>query len=514
MFRNLLLSIISGLIFFLSWPPSGFPFLIFFAFIPIFIVLEKRLSLKTTFLYSLLAFVVWNTLTTYWIWNASPFGCIAAILVNSLLMSAVLVLTSLVRASFDQKRAWWAFVVFWLAFEYIHHNWDLTWPWLTLGNVFSSYPSVVQWYEFTGVLGGSLWVLITNIFVFYSWKRKKVQFLIILILTFPVFCSLFCTPNLIKEERVKIVMVQPNIDPYSEKFDGISSIQQIKQFVELAKSEIDSTTELLIGPETAIVRGVWEDHFELSSEISVLNALIEEFPQLNIIIGATTYKMYKDSSEFTHTSRKFQDSEYRYDIFNSAIFLNSSTTDVYHKSKLVQGVEFIPFDKVLKHLDFLTIKLGGASGSLGTQEYREVFNVNNINVAPIICYESIFGEYVTSYVRLGARLFTIITNDGWWKNTSGYQQHLHYASLRAIECRRPIARCANTGISAFIKSDGQIVSPSQWDREDVLKTSLYVNDEVTFYVKYGDLIGRLSSFLSLFFILFLLARRKKQFKSS
>lgn len=513
MFRNLLLSIISGLIFFLSWPPSGFPFVIFFAFVPIFIILEKRLTQKSTFFYSLIAFIVWNTLTTYWIWNASPFGCVAAILVNSLLMSTVLVLTSLIRDRFDQKRAWWAFVAFWLAFEYIHHNWDLTWPWLTLGNVFSSYPSFVQWYEFTGVLGGSLWVLITNIFVFYTWKRKKIQLLIIPILTLPVLWSFFCVPNMMKGEGVNVVMVQPNIDPYNEKFDGLSSIQQVKKFVELAKSKVDSTTELLIGPETAIVQGVWEDHFEWSPEISVLNALIEEFPQLNIIIGATTYKMYRDSSEFTHTSRKYQDSEFRYDIFNSAIFLNNSNSDVYHKSKLVQGVEFIPFEKVIKHLDFLTIKLGGASGSLGTQAHREVFDVNNVDVAPIICYESIFGEYVTLYVRKGARLFTIITNDGWWKNTSGYQQHLHYASLRAIECRRPIARCANTGISAFIKSDGQIVKTSQWDREDVLKACLYINDEVTFYVKYGDLIGRLSSFLSLFFILFLLARRNNYSKS-
>ena len=121
----------------------------------------------------MLVFLCWNAFVTYWIWYASAFGAIAAIIVNSLLMTGVFVLFHVVKSSFNDRRRWWALLVFWLSFEYIHFQWDLSWPWLTLGNVFSHYPEVVQWYEYTGVLGGSLWILLFNMVFFHNIKNKK-----------------------------------------------------------------------------------------------------------------------------------------------------------------------------------------------------------------------------------------------------------------------------------------------------------------------------------------------------
>ena len=90
---------------------------------------------------------------------------------------------------------------------------------------------------------------------------------------------------------------------------------------------------------------------------------------------------------------------------------------------------------------------------------------------------------------------TIITNDAWWGNTPGYRQHLRYASLRAIETRRSIARCANTGISAFIDQRGDILETSQWWKQAVMHGSINLNDDMTFFVRNGDITGRVCTFV-------------------
>jgi apolipoprotein N-acyltransferase len=169
---------------------------------------------------------------------------------------------------------------------------------------------------------------------------------------------------------------------------------------------------------------------------------------------------------------------------------------------MVVGLESIPYQKQFSFLMKSTINLGGPSGSLGFQKYRDVFNNGNdgLKIAPIICYESDFGEYITDYTRKGAGLFFIITNDGWWKNSQGTKQHMAYARLRAIENRRSIARSANTGISSFINQTGEIQQITKVGEATVIKGSLSANNKKTFYVLHGDYLGRIAFILSIVFI--------------
>ena len=168
----------------------------------------------------------------------------------------------------------------------------------------------------------------------------------------------------------------------------------------------------------------------------------------------------------------------------------------------------MPYPAVFGFLEKLAIDLGGTAGSLGTQEERSVFiSPNGISVAPVVCYESIFGEYVGEYVRNGANLIFIITNDGWWGNTPGFSQHLIYGRLRAIETRRSIARSGNTGISCFINQRGDISQATEWWKADVIKGSINSNSGETFYVKFGDIIWRGSFYISGIILLFALAMR-------
>ena len=507
MFRKLLLCLISALFLVLSWPPSGFPLLIFGAFVPLFFILKDLEKKRLAFVYSFLVFALWNTFTTYWIYNASLFGAIVAVCVNSILMASVMTFFIWLKSKFNDRRAWFALISLWISFEYLHLNWDLSWPWLTLGNAFAHYPQSIQWYEYTGTLGGSLWILLTNISLFYSIKNKSKYLISAIVITLPILFSFLINTKNETGKVVEIVVVQPNIDPYFEKFNDLTSMQQLEKFIELAESKLDTSTNYLIGPETAIVDGVWENKIENSPEIQRLIQLIEKYPQLNIIVGAVTYKAYSKTDKIPKTARQFLGSDTYYDIFNSAIQINIFDISVYNKSKLVQGVEFTPFPALLENLEFLAIDLGGITGSLGTQDYREVFASTSAKMAPIICYESVFGEYISQYVRNGADMFTIITNDGWWKDTPGYKQHLNYASLRAIECRKAIARSANTGISAFIDSKGIITNATQWDEEIVIKGRLETNSTQTIYVMYGDYIGRISAFIAVMFLCFAVAKR-------
>ena len=143
-------------------------------------------------------------------------------------------------------------------------------------------------------------------------------------------------------------------------------------------------------------------------------------------------------------------------------------------------------------------------GSYAPQEEREVFvTPDSVKIGTAICYESVYGDYYREYILKGAQVMSIITNDGWWGDTPGYRQHLSYASLRAIETRRSIARSANTGISAFINQRGEIISQTGWWQPAYLNGQLCLNDEITVFVRHGDIIGRVSKFI--FFLFSLMA---------
>lgn len=135
-----------------------------------------------------------------------------------------------------------------------------------------------------------------------------------------------------------------------------------------------------------------------------------------------------------------------------------------------------------------------------------LYSQSGIGVTPVICYDSIWGEWVARSVSQGSEFIAIITNDGWWENTSGKDQHLDYAKLRAIETRRWVCQSANTGISAFINQRGDVVKQSKWWVKTALKHDINLNSDITFYVEYGDYLPKLGSILAVLGIAFLLIK--------
>ena len=514
--KNYILCFLSALLFSCAWPVGGFVPLIFFAFVPLFILarnLQKNATPnlnKKFFFFSFLVFLLFNIASTYWIYYATFFGAIMAFFINSLLMSLVMLLFIRANSLLSKRLIYLSFIVFWLSMEYLHLNWDLSWPWLTIGNCFSEDLSLINWYQYTGVLGGTLWVLIINILIFEVFDNKsKVKNSIMLAIVFlaPFLLSKYLTLTADNDQidTINVVIVQPNIDPYYEKFN-VSYMQQLNEFIELAKTKIDSNTDLLVGPETALQESLWESKLNYSNSIQLLKQLQDDFPKLNILVGATTYKLFESNSDKSSTARQIKNEDLWYDAYNSAIFIsNNNEISIYHKTKLVPGAEKIPFPLVLNNISALSVDLGGVSGSLGSDNTIITFNANNKEVLPLICYESIYGDLNTSK---NFDLMCIITNDGWWKKTSGYKQHFSYAKLRAIEQKRSIIRCANTGISAIINYKGEVIDTIVWDEKQAIASKVSLCKEITFYNKFGDYIGRIASFVACIFLLMMFVKSK------
>lgn len=517
-----LLTLMSGLLLTFGWPATGFPLLLFFAFVPLLIIEDyiynhkEKFNRFSFFGYAFLSMLVWNLLTTYWIYFSTAAGVTLAVLFNSIFMAFILSSFHYTRTVLKHNSSYFTFILYWIAFEFLHLNWDLTWSWMNLGNGFANHPAWVQWYEFTGTFGGTFWVLLVNYLFFYSLKifinkEKTPRFRLMLpvatsglIIAPIIFSVIIYYVHEDKGKSVSVVAVQPNIDPYNEKFDGLTSEQQLARLLKLARLKTDANTRLLVGPETVIPEGVWEDMLGESRSIDSLKLFIKKYPELNILVGLSSYKMFKPGEQLSATARKYSNKEW-YDAYNSAMLLDTSNiVQIYHKSKLVPGVEKMPWSKHLKFLEKYALDLGGIVGSLGMQDERTVFYSTDkqIRAAPVICYESVYGEYVTDYIKNGANIICIITNDGWWEDTPGYRQHFDYASLRAIETRRSVVQSANTGISGFINQRGQVQQKTGWWEGDVLKQDVLLNEEITFYVKYGDYIGKASFYMSVIILLY------------
>ena len=530
--KYIILAAISALLFSVSWPTYGVPFFIFFAFVPL-LLMEQEISKFSkikrkgwaVFGLSYFTFFIWNLVTTGWLYYAkNPDGS------NSLLAVAIpLFANSLLMSSAFQLYYWYKkvrgtyfglvfFVAIWLSFEKFHLGWEFTWPWLNLGNAFSEYPKIIQWYDTIGATGGSFWILLINVFTFYTiriWEAGRIRkdlmknvAIIFALIFIPIFISIY-KYNSFQEKpvgNVNVVLLQPELDPYNEKYSK-DSLQILDELLTLAEQNSKGKVDFFIAPETAFPgRGsLSEKGFNKSISINIAKEFLTKHPQSILLTGASTHKFLFNESETENYSVKIQDGVW-VNSYNSALqIIPNRNVEVYHKGKLVPGVEIFPYIRFLKpFLGDAMLDFGGATSSLGIDKERKVFtnNFNKAKVAPIICYESIYGEFVTDYVKNGANLLAIMTNDSWWDNSEGHKQLLSYARLRAIETRREIVRAANSGISAHINAKGDIVEDTFYGDQTALAVTANLLEEKSIYTKTGDLISRIAIFVLGFLLIY------------
>jgi apolipoprotein N-acyltransferase len=469
-FKLYLFPFLSGVLLALAWPNIGNQaWLIFIALVPILLTINECDSWRNSYLNAFLSFFIWHIFAVGWMYHSTAIGSISAWVINSALMA--LVVTSAFYSSKKIKQLPFEIflIFFWLSFEILHLFWDLKWPWMNLGHAFANHTKWVQWYEYLGTYGGTGWVLLTNALVFRTFinlKNTKV-----LVRNITVFTILMAGPiafsysllnrNTAEKSFLDVVVLQPNIDTYKEKFDALSPQMQGNKMINML-AEIDSNA-LVILPETAIPVKYSSQHKYPAALKTLADFSVRK--KLNIIGG---FYYQKDSV-----------------LFNTAFWLNyGHIRALRNKIKLLPYAEIIPFGFASVKWEEIVSDKGGATKSLGKDRDITNFQISDsLEIGVLICFESIFTDIVAESCKNGADALFIITNDDWWHNSPGHRQHFNYARLKAIENRKWIVRSANTGISGVIDHFGEVIAATNYRESKVLISSFEVKNEISFFSK-------------------------------
>ena len=476
------------------------------------------------------AFIVFNAITTWWVCKATVGGGIFAVMANAFYMSVIFTLFRLSKKRFSGSVPYILLAVSWIAWERFYLTLSqISWPWLVFGNAFARTTTLVQWYEYTGLLGGSLWVWAVNLGIFgimtalsdgswTQWNSKaKCSSLagLLLVIAGPIICSEVIYHNYEEksEGTLDVALAQSNFNPY-EKLENLPQRVQNQQVIDLFDSGLDTLSaypakvRLLLVPET-FCSDIWlNDPTAAPTWNMFMDSIVCKYPNVNLIFGASTHELFLTKAAPSILARRYGADAW-YQSYNSAFILDATGRyDRIDKTKLVVGSELTPYPRIFAPLDD---RLGGLMGRCVPQGEARIFTVKGMDAAgnvnqeiPVgvpICYESIYPEFCAQYVRKGAQLICVITNDGWWGDTAGYRQHFSYSRLRAIELRRDIARCANTGISGYIDQRGDVLDQSKWWTPDMMEREVNLNSGITFFARNGDIVGRVCTML--FCMLFL-----------
>lgn len=499
------------------------------AFLPLLLAddVADQLKVKHFWIYSYTAFVLWNAFTTFWVCNATVGGGIFAVLANALQMCLIWGIFRFSKKRLTGPLPYIFLAAMWIAWERFYFSADISWPWLVLGNAFARSTGLVQWYSVTGTLGGSLWVWAVNLSLFgllaslsdgdFARRNGLAQICslagVLVLVAGPIVTSriMYDRYEPVSEGKIAVTIGQPNFDPY-HKFESMTQHEQDSVLVGLYDKAMRNDPDaevLLLAPETFTSR-MFLDNVHENTTMQSLRPFFAAHPNAEVLFGASTYKYHDTRSAPGLLSYKY--GEGWLTSYNSAVLADAAdSVQIYHKSRLVVGTEKTPYPKLFVPFDDWLCKVFKMRGPLIArcmgQDKASVLNYKGTTpIGCAVCYESVYPEYCTEYVKAGAKAMTVITNDAWWGDTPGYRQHLSYSRLRAIELRRDIARCGNTGISCFIDQKGDIVQQGPWWEESILQGSVNLNSEQTFYVRHGDIVGRISTLVFLLLLGLLLVR--------
>ena len=439
---------------------------------------------------------------------------------NSLLYAFLFALFSLVKRKCGNRWGCISFVAFSVLFDFIMQNIDASFPaipmgWMLIGMNETGLP-FMQWYEYTGLLGGSVWILTVNVIAYILiWNRiekKKLNvpllsaFIAIVVLPIALSLVLYGTYKE-KKDPVNFVLVQPNINPYSEK-QSLGLAIQCDKMVSLARAYADAETDYIVFPETALDNNFWYNNLNENDMIVYLrDSVMAAYSEANLITGAMMLQYFMAVAPPSRDAMVAGENLY-IQMYNAVFQIaNGYPVQVYKKEKLVPLTEHSPFKKKWNR------SLNGSQEyNLARGEKQNILRSATAKMGAFVCYESMFASYCAKFADMGADIYCMITNDGWWLDTGLPVAHLRHAQVRAIENRRSLARCGNTGITAGIDQRGRIVAQTPWWEPTALKVTLNKNRTKTLYTQWGDYVGVLAALLSLLIVVLLVFKKVKGVK--
>ncbi len=511
--HRLTLACASGLMLAAAFPPSPFYSLAYVALIPFLLLLETVQGTWKILRLSYLTFLIFHLATLYWIGGFVSGKDIwlmiagaAVVLIHPLFYWPIVLLFTWVRRRLGLIPGLAFFVVAWISYEFSHSLSEFSFPWITLGNSQAYDLQRIQIAEFTSVYGLSFLILTFNVIGFvlitklatHGWSLRSRSTLlsatILLVLYFgPWFYGEMRMRQVANDpgtDTINVGVVQPNVDPF-DKWSYRSA--QLPVLLAHTEKLAHEKTDLVIWPETAIPFFILQPQSAnyLAAFRSVLDSL-----HVSILTGLPTLVFY-DSLSAPVTAQRSPISGLYYEEFNSTTtFVPGQRFNlVYRKIILVPFAERIPYAETFRFL-IEPLKWNVGIGMWGIGKDTVVFSVPLLNghsarFSSVICYESVYPNYVRQFVKKGAQFLVIITNDSWWGNTSGAYQHASYASLRAVENRRWIVRSANGGISCLVDPTGRIHDETRLYHAATIRGTVESRDDLTYYTRHGDIFALL-----------------------
>ncbi|HLF19675.1 MAG TPA: apolipoprotein N-acyltransferase [Bacteroidota bacterium] len=539
---NLFLASSSGILLGLAFPPSPLYTLAYVAFIPFFILMERMKSYAQLFRYSYLFLFLFHLMTVYWtggwthgrdVWLMT--ANVALLVAHPLFYMPSILLSFFVRRRLGLRSGLASFVFLWVAYEYSHSLGELSFPWMTIGNsqAYDLFRSQVV--EFTSTYGLSFLLLSFNALAFFlffkfssdqwllrSWRAiLTIGFLVLIYIVPLVYGSVVKASQnqVMSSNLVKIGLLQPNFDPWEKWGEGFESKWdsyqlQLRTYLRETKGLSGFNPDLIVWPETAIPFPILATRF--AKELPALYRIIDS---LGIPVFAGLHHLeYLDSANASVTSQRVSIGLF-VESFNSAVLVEPGyrMSPVYKKMVLVPFAERIPYASTFRFL-IEPLKWNVGISSWGKGRDMLVYSVRTragkeTKFSGMICYESVFPNFVREFVRRGAEFLVVITNDSWWGNTSGTYQHAAYASFRAIENRRWVVQCANGGISEFVDPFGTVYASTRMFTSEQLVSHIEARQELTFYATHGDVFAQVCLFCSLVFVILALIKTMRTMRS-
>jgi apolipoprotein N-acyltransferase len=533
------LAIISGVLLGLSFPPSPFYSFAYVAFIPFLLLFVEIHSYGRMTRYAYLFLFCFHLLTLYWtggfatgkdLWMMA--AGTALVLIHPLFYIPFILLSFYIKRKLGMEQGLISFGLLWTSFEYLHSLGEYSFPWLTLGNSQAYDILQIQIIEYASIYGLTVLILAFNILAFLmlwkygrgAWKLKSTYFalsasLLSLLYFGPKAYGKFAigAESSRKTDSLRIAAIQPNYDPWEKWGEGVSDkwdsyVQQFDSLMNTTRDLNSSGPDIVFWPETAIPFYILSPRY--SSYLHELLALVDTL-HVPILTGLPTAE-YFSSTSAPATAQRVGASNIFVESYNSTVLIEPHYTigPIHRKTILVPFAERIPYAETFRFLiEPLKWNVGISNWGKGndTVVYSFVSRAKRRTAfSAMICYESVYPNYVRHFVKRGAEFLVVLTNDSWWGRTSGAYQHASFASLRAVETRRWVVQCANGGISLVADPSGTIRMSTSLFTNAKFVADIGLRSDETFYVKYGDVVAHLCLIGSAVVAVFAVARSRFQ----
>lgn len=497
-----------------AWPNNGIFPLLFVGFIPLLFALKTLSKSNTTFIYGkafgliFLTFFVWSSFSLIWLYRTAIDSHFLTATLTAFNYSLFLAFFPFIYKKTGKYYALIYFASALLLVDWISQVFLLATPYFNLGLGLGQSPWLIQHYTWIGIEGGSLWIILTNILLFNLISEKKYTLkalspLAFLVLVMPISSIIiYQLPNDDNSKESIITLHHTNMDPSTSKtFEDPTSV--IDELFESTFNNLTEIPDVVVWPETVIIRLGWLHKIEREPVILRLKTKLKDFPNTIVVFGAIGFSEAKNKAIDSKYATYVPEGNYYYNTHNVAVTVSAnSRTLIKSKEKFIPFHERIPYINTLPFLTNLVSAVGTRAMFTpfkGGNPITTDFKGNNYE--SVLCYESLFALYMAkkSTKKIGA--FIVHANEHWLKDQAGSEQYLYENVAIAVQGGKPLLRSSNSGVSAIINQKGDIISPIIGRVNKNITSKISLNYNTTLYSKIAGVFyagGGISSFLILF----------------